>query len=302
MFRGTEVKLKLNLFENSHDYIISSLDLYKEADEHGTHDEQRSNFNKKVKWKLAFVTLVQAVELLLKEILRRINCNLIYENIDVEHLNESKTVSFNQAIIRINNMSDKNIPEKIFLINCSKFRNQFIHYEMNTTSEEIKSKYCQLFHLYIEIHRDFLKEEISYSLTNNKRTVDEILDFNKNYEIFRGSEIRKEQLIVLKKEIEENESYQFLITKDGKKINRIRYGEEKKYFSKHNPDYQYDKETDTWLNQDPRDYSSYEEFQYCGDCLAKQGEYHLDNCDWEVCPVCGRQLISCDCIKEFSTE
>lgn len=227
------MKLKLNLLENSYDYIGSSLDLYVEADEYGTHDEQRSNFNKKVKWKLAFVTLVQAVELLFKEILRQINDNLIFENIDVEHPNESKTVSFSQSIIRINNMSDKCIPEKIFLINCSKLRNQFIHYEMITTSEEIKSKYCQLFHLYIEIHRDFLKEDISQSIINKKRTVDEILNFNKNFEIFRGTEIRKDQLVIFKKEIEENQSYRFLITKDGKKINRIRYGEEKKYFSKY---------------------------------------------------------------------
>ncbi|MDD3198988.1 MAG: hypothetical protein PHN73_01635 [Eubacteriales bacterium] len=162
---------------------------------------------------------------------------------------------------------------------------------MITTSEEIKSKYCQLFHLYIEIHRDFLKKDISQSIINKKRTVDEILNFNKNFEIFRGTEIRKDQLVIFKKEIEENQTYRFLITKDGKKINRIRYGEEKKYFSKYKPDYNYDEEIGNWLNNDSPDYSSYEEFQYCGDCLAKQGEYHLDNCDWEVCPVCGRQLI-----------
>lgn len=33
----------------------------------------------------------------------------------------------------------------------------------------------------------------------------------------------------------------------------------------------------------------------CGDCGAKYGQQHLPGCDIERCPLCGRQLISCDC-------
>ena len=33
----------------------------------------------------------------------------------------------------------------------------------------------------------------------------------------------------------------------------------------------------------------------CHDCGIKLGEFHHDNCDMEECPVCGGQLISCDC-------
>ena len=33
----------------------------------------------------------------------------------------------------------------------------------------------------------------------------------------------------------------------------------------------------------------------CGDCSAKAGGYHHSGCDCERCPVCGGQLLSCDC-------
>lgn len=41
----------------------------------------------------------------------------------------------------------------------------------------------------------------------------------------------------------------------------------------------------------------------CGDCGARYGYYHHLGCDLEDCPICGNQLISCDCrFTEFDVE
>jgi hypothetical protein len=33
----------------------------------------------------------------------------------------------------------------------------------------------------------------------------------------------------------------------------------------------------------------------CHDCAAKIGHYHHPDCDWEQCPNCAEQLLTCEC-------
>lgn len=62
----------------------------------------------------------------------------------------------------------------------------------------------------------------------------------------------------------------------GRQVPRVRYGEEK----------------DNWGA----------ESRPCHDCGVVKGQFHVLGCDVERCPVCGGQLISCDCSDEELTD
>lgn len=38
----------------------------------------------------------------------------------------------------------------------------------------------------------------------------------------------------------------------------------------------------------------------CHDCAATLGHFHHFGCDWEECPVCEGQLITCGCFDDSS--
>lgn len=63
----------------------------------------------------------------------------------------------------------------------------------------------------------------------------------------------------------------------GKRYRRIRYGRE------------------PFLKDAPDDLRATFAARPCHDCGAVRGEFHLDNCDIEVCPRCGGQFMCCEC-------
>ena len=110
--------------------------------------------------------------------------------------------------------------------------------------------------------------------------IEKIWQSAKDFEVFRGIEFTKKQLKQFKEDIEENQYYSYILTKDNNAYKRIKYGDEDKFYN-----YKFNT-NDSYYSIDCK---------YCGDCGAKKGEIHLDGCDWEMCPICGHQLISCDC-------
>ncbi|MEK6873207.1 MAG: hypothetical protein AABW90_04355 [Nanoarchaeota archaeon] len=50
----------------------------------------------------------------------------------------------------------------------------------------------------------------------------------------------------------------------------------------------------------PRNNTCFGREETCHDCniLNKEGNYHHFGCDMEICPLCKKQLISCNCIIE----
>lgn len=115
-------------------------------------------------WPFAILHLVQAVELSLKEQLRRVHPILIYENID----NPRNTVSISQALSRIEN--DKilgiTIPddEKRKISKANMLRNQITHFEFELKEEYAISKFSEIFAFLVYFQGRYLKVEVEHIL------------------------------------------------------------------------------------------------------------------------------------------
>lgn len=57
--------ISINLLGNSYDYLEETYRYFLIADENGVHEEKWSSYERKIKWKMAYITLVQSFELLI---------------------------------------------------------------------------------------------------------------------------------------------------------------------------------------------------------------------------------------------
>jgi len=251
----------MNLLENAYDFVNSSLYFYRFSE-----DDARS-------WKIAFINIVQAIELMAKEKLRRTNKFLVFENID----NPKNTISLATALDRMIKILELPLDKKDVdnIRKAIQIRNQMMHYEIDLSVFELKAKYSVLFEFATSFHYRFLDFElhdhIDEALWEEEAQLMEF--FKSKFVIYNSEEVYsafpKEML-----EAQFIQEYEIC----GKFYPRIKYGEEK--------------------------YGEGESHrrERCGDCFVKLGEFHVLGCDWEQCPKCLGQSISCGCGEEDTDE
>lgn len=266
--------IKFDLLNNSIDYLENSLLAYIQANENGEYGVYADKKNKS-KFKVSFVLLCQAMELLLKYRLQSINSALVYDNIDQKINEDSKTVDASKLLFRLDNLFDIEIvkEESDFIRKCFRKRNRYIHFGCEIDCERIKGDYAKLFVIYSSLYELFTKNELKkLDFANEqcvRKAIEDLICFDKNLIVFRGEEVPKQFCSILQSEIEFNQKYHILRDQNKKEYNRIKYIDNS---------------------------NTQEGFcRYCGDCSAADGEFHGFGCDFEQCPKCGNQLISCDC-------
>lgn len=251
------MRLKMNLLENAYDFLNSSLLYYSYAE---------SNFNT---WKIAFINIVQALELMTKERLRRSNKFLIYESID----NPKNTISFSLALDRMINILELPLDKKDIqkIKKAIVLRNQMMHFEIDLPVQELKAKYSVLFEFATSFHYRFLESELHNFINDNLWEVEaELMTyFNQKFFIYNSEEVHH---LFPKDFIEAKYINEYLIK--GELYTRVKYGEEQ-----YQDEIRHTKET-------------------CAECMVKLGEFHVPGCDWEECPKCSGQAICCECSFE----
>lgn len=139
--------LKLTLLENSRSFFTEALSkaLLAETDVH--------------QWKFAIFNMCQAIEISLKERLRREHPALILENVD----KGTKTVSLRDAISRLSKLCEVAISANDIAVieNATLWRNQIVHAEFSLRVTELKSAFSVLLGFFRSFHEVVLKEGLS---------------------------------------------------------------------------------------------------------------------------------------------
>jgi hypothetical protein len=260
-------KLKLNLLENSYDYLSISLEFVIKA----------RNESSQVAWKFAILNLIFATELILKERLRRENQLLIYADLEKFKpiTRETKTVSWNVLIERLKFLLGQRFMDMDSgrLQLAQKLRNQMLHYDVFLEFPNVYHDFANLLNFYTGFYNSEISLSEEDTLHNHvppylwREEVDVSEAFIENVVYYNNMFVS----IELREEIISEQSKTILVI-DGKEYERIRYGSSLEGLKE-------------------IDYS----IKPCHDCLVIEGQIHLLGCDMERCPKCGNQLISCGC-------
>lgn len=252
--------LKMNLLENAYDFINSSLLYYSYSEEDGRN------------WKIAFINIVQAIELLAKEKIRQTNKIFVYENID----NPKNTISLSVALDRMLSILELPIDDKDVstVRKAIQIRNQMMHYEIDLPIHELKAKYSVLFEFATSFHFRFLDGELHAHIHEDLwETEAELMElFKAKFITYYSEEVHS---AFPREMLDAQYLVEYIIA--GEVFQRIRHGDEVFNGVRHKN-------------------------ERCAECLVKLGEYHVPGCDWERCPKCFGQAIGCGCGDDDKVE
>ena len=123
-------QLKLSLHENAHDFLEDALANAVVAEESPK------------RWKFAILSMVQAIELALKELLAEVHPLFVYENVD----RATRTVGLDQAVKRLGTVANLQLTadESEALRIAKEARDQIVHYEVDANVEQLKLSFSRL--------------------------------------------------------------------------------------------------------------------------------------------------------------
>lgn len=130
--------LKISLLQNAYGFIEEALSKAIKAEEEPLH------------WKFAALNLVQAIELSLKEKLRREHPILIFQNVD----SPKNTVSLEVALKRLQKIGKINFSESDIstISKASKIRNMIVHFEFDLNAKKFKLIFAKLLGFLSQFH------------------------------------------------------------------------------------------------------------------------------------------------------
>lgn len=105
-------------------------------------------------WKFAILHVVQAIELSLKELLRKQHAVLIYTNVD----KPENTVSLALALSRLKKITDfaPTADEALAIEFAAKIRNDLVHNEFKADTAKLKPAFARLFAFLVRFYKDHL--------------------------------------------------------------------------------------------------------------------------------------------------
>lgn len=245
--------LKLTVKENAYDFLEESL-RYAEL---GTTDPRG--------WKFAIILAAQSIELLLKARLAAEHELLVLA--DLDRRGSRRTVGGEEAITRLARagvvLGDEEIER---LRRARRLRNEFMHFEVNATTDQLEAVFTDLFEFAHAFHIAELEGELHEHLSEDLWAAEAAMmeRFRRDLVTYQGSEVVKHFPSEI---IEAQFARRYLI--DGRIYERIPMAA-------------------------PADGAPGREGP-CTDCAVVPGQYHVFDCDMERCPRCGAQLLGCGC-------